>query len=49
MRKDNEWFDDENESYKDYKIKGKDVVFPSHKEDQNGECITFHISELNNK
>jgi hypothetical protein len=44
MRKDNEWFDNENESWKDEKC--YDVRFPEYKEDQNGSVHTYSIDEL---
>ena len=47
MRRDNEWFDDENENYRDYKIKGKDIVFPNHNHKDPSEVSTYSIEELN--
>ena len=49
MRRDNEWFDDEDESWKDVKIKGKDILFPNHNHKEPSEVNTYHVSELNNK
>jgi hypothetical protein len=43
----NEWFNDEDESYFDYKE--TNVRFPEYKGDRNGEVKTYHISELKNK
>jgi hypothetical protein len=42
-------FTHEDESYKDEKIKGSDVRFPSHNDTQCSEVTTYHISELNVK
>lgn len=42
MRDDSGWFDDENESYYDFKC--EDVVFPNHNEENlNGEVITYYL------
>lgn len=38
------WFFDEDESWRNQRV--KDVRFPVHKEDMNGEVITYHIKDL---
>jgi hypothetical protein len=39
-----QWFDTTDEFYKDQKC--KDVVFPSHNGNLNGEVITYNIKDL---
>jgi hypothetical protein len=41
----NKYEEDENEFYHDVKIKSKDVLFPSHKENQNGKVTVWNLND----